>query len=176
MSTDDTHNLHQTLNLFLQALPPDSPPYCLIGALAVGTWGRVRATQDLDFLMMLTDETSARMVGILESFGFTFDTRWAHQNPIAKDRVIRLRHTIYPLDLIKPADPHETEVLARRTIIPIAQSSVWVATAEDLILLKLKASRDHDFEDARSIVRRQGSDLDPDYLWSWGTAWAFKEN
>ena len=76
----------------------------------------------------------------------------AYQNPMAKDRVIRLRHTIYPLDLIKTADRHEAEVLARRIIVPFAQTSVWVATAEDLILLKLKASRDHDFEDARSIV------------------------
>jgi hypothetical protein len=127
----------------------------------------VRATQDLDFLMMLTDETSARMINSLEPFGFTLDTRWASQNPMAKERVIRLRHTIYPLDLIKTADRHEAEVLARRMIVPFAQTSVWVATAEDLILLKLKASRDHDFEDARSIVRRQGSHLDPDYLWSW---------
>jgi len=42
-----------------------------------------------------------------------------------------------------------------------------MATSEDLILLKLKACRDHDMVDARSIVHRQATRLDLDYLWRW---------
>ena len=37
------------LSAFARALPEPGPDYCLIGALALGVWGAVRATQDIDF-------------------------------------------------------------------------------------------------------------------------------
>ena len=43
----------------------------------------------------------------------------------------------------------------------------WVCGPEDLILMKLKASRGHDFEDAISIMLNPNLQLDFDYLWSW---------
>jgi hypothetical protein len=45
--------------------------------------------------------------------------------------------------------------------------AVWIATPEDLILMKLKASRPHDFEDALGIVKNPYLQLDLPYLWSW---------
>jgi len=106
-----------TLRLLLNSFPPDAPPYCVIGALAVGAWGQPRATKD---------------------------------------------------------DAHEREALTRRVSLIIEGQPVWMATPEDLILLKLKACRDRDLVDALSIVLRQASRLDLDYLWRWRIGWACK--
>jgi len=156
-----------TLRLLLNSFPPDAPPYCVIGALAVGAWGRPRATQDIDLLILLEESTCREFTGRLGSAGFTLDEEWARQNPLMKGRGIRLRHRSLPVDLIIPQDLHEREALARRVSLTIEGLPVWMATPEDLILLKLKACRDHDLVDARSIVHRQATRLDLDYLWRW---------
>jgi hypothetical protein len=44
---------------------------------------------------------------------------------------------------------------------------VSVSSAEDLILLKLLASRPRDFDDVMGIVGNVAASLDMDYLWSW---------
>jgi hypothetical protein len=45
-----------TLRLLLHSFPPEAPPYCVIGALAVGAWGRPRATRlDLVYLWHWAD-------------------------------------------------------------------------------------------------------------------------
>jgi hypothetical protein len=65
------------------------------------------------------------------------------------------------------ADPHEEAALARRRTLHLLGVSVWVCSPEDLILLKLKASRPHDFEDALGIVMNPHLQLDLAYLWDW---------
>jgi hypothetical protein len=137
-----------TLRLLLNSFPPDAPPYCVIGALAVGAWGRPRATQDIDLLILLEESTQSEFTAWLGS-------------------AIRLRHRSHPVDLIIPGDAHEREALTRRVSLIIEGQPVWMATPEDLILLKLKACRDHDLVDARSIVHQQAARLDLNYLRNW---------
>ena len=156
-----------TLRLLLNSFPPDAPPFCVIGALAVGAWGRPRATQDIDLLILLEESTCRQFTERLGSAGFALDENWARQNPMMKGRGMRLRHHSHPVDLLIPGDAHERETLARRVSLTVEELPVWMATPEDLILLKLKACRDHDLVDARSIVHRQAASLDLDYLWRW---------
>lgn len=156
-----------TLRLLLNSFPPDAPPYCVIGALAVGAWGRPRATKDIDLLILLEESTQPEFTAWLGSVGFTPDEDWARQNPLMKGRGIRLRHRSHPVDLMIPGDGHEREALTRRVSLTIEGLPVWMATPEDLILLKLKACRDHDLVDARSVVHQQAARLDLNYLWNW---------
>ena len=156
-----------TLRLLLNSFPPDAPPYCVIGALAVGAWGQPRATKDIDLLILLEESTQPEFTAWLGTAGFTLDEDWARQNPLMKGRGMRLRHRSHPVDLMIPGDAHEREALTRRVSLIIEGQPVWMATPEDLILLKLKACRDRDLVDALSIVHRQASRLDLDYLGRW---------
>jgi predicted nucleotidyltransferase len=52
-------------------------------------------------------------------------------------------------------------------IVEMAGVSVPFASAEDLIIHKLFAGRATDLEDAATVVRRKGRDLDWDYLEKW---------
>jgi hypothetical protein len=159
--------LFNTLKTLVHAIPTSAPPYCLIGGLALGTCGKVRATQDIDFLILLNDDTRAHLLSSLASQGFTIDTRWADANPMLQGTAIRLRFGAHPIDLIQPRDAHEQDALTRRRLVSAEELSVWVASPEDMILLKLKAGRDQDFLDTISIVGRPNQALDLDYLWSW---------
>lgn len=170
MPSDDQDPLASYLRAVLDALPQPAPPYCLIGALAVNAWGRLRATQDIDLLVLAEEAVRANLTDSLIAYGFQPDTRWILQNPMAKDRVLRLSHPSHPgipLDLIFSADSHEAQTLARRTFLPALGISAWVCSPEDLIVLKLKASRPHDFEDALGIIKNPHLQLDLDYLWHW---------
>lgn len=158
------------LQAVIEALPHPTPPYCLVGALAVNAWGRVRSTEDIDLLVLSREPARAELTDSLLARGFQPDATWIGQNPMAKDRVLRLGHPSHPgipLDLMFSADPHEESALARRRTLHLLGVSVWVCSPEDLILLKLKASRPHDFEDALGIVKNPHLQLDSAYLWSW---------
>ncbi len=92
----DHQTLLQALQSIIKALPPSPPPYCLIGALALGAWGQVRATQDIDLLVLLEDDQLDRLQEVLAPIGFTLDVGWAETNPMLKGRGIRFRHVDYP--------------------------------------------------------------------------------
>ena len=168
-------NLYKILIAFLRALPSPEPLYCLIGGLALGTWGTVRATQDVDVLMFLDGETRQHLISVLASHGFVVDHRWAQANPMLDGILTRFRHGFCPVDLLQPRDSHERETLARRRLVELEETSVWVASPEDLLLLKIKAGRDQDFLDAVNIVTQQRESLQLDYLWNWADRLGLQE-
>ena len=86
--------------------------------------------------------------------------------PLPRQTPSTQTHTI-PLDLLFATDPQSQSTLARRRPLHLLDISLWVCSPEDLILLKLKASRPHDFEDALGIVSNPHLELEFDYLWKW---------
>jgi hypothetical protein len=142
----------------------------LIGALAVSAWGRIRTTQDIDLLVLSHQPARAELIDAFLARGFQPDTIWMELNPMAKDVVSRLIHPLHPgipLDLVFAVDPQSESALARRQSLQVFGISLWVCSPEDLILLKLKASRPRDFEDALGIIKNPRLQLDFAYLWSW---------
>jgi len=166
----DRQSLEEYLRTIVDTLPTPTPAYCIVGALALGAWGRIRSTKDIDLLVIAEESERKQLVGTLGQGGFVLDQRWLDLNPFASERVNRFSHPSYegtPLDIIFAADQHEEEMLQRRQAIDILGVNTWVCGPEDLILMKLKASRPHDFEDVTSIVVNPNLQLDLDYLWSW---------
>lgn len=155
------------LSAFARALPKPGPDYCLIGALALGVWGAVRATQDIDFLMLLDDDSRDALMASLSAAGFQVDTRWADLNPTAKDSFVRLAFGPHAVDLMLARDAFHREALVRRRSVAIDGLTIAVASAEDLMLLKLRAGRDQDFVDVVGVAARQGPALDLPYLRAW---------
>ncbi len=66
-------------------------------------------------------------------------------------------------------DQHQEEAFHRRRSLVVAGRSVWFVSPEDLIVMKLKAGRPHDFEDAVSVLSAQKGKLDEKYMadWAW---------
>lgn len=154
----------------VEALAAASQPYCVIGALALGAWGRPRATYDLDLLILAARSAPEPFLNPLLSNGFCIDERWRAENPMAKDAVLRLTHSAapdFPVDLIYATGELQRSALTRRRQKLLQGIHLWVCSAEDLLLLKLWASRPRDFDDAVTIVKNPNVQLDLTYLWSW---------
>jgi hypothetical protein len=169
MAPANPDSLSDYLRAIVTALPQSSP-YCLVGALAVNAWGRLRATKDIDLLILSDVPARTEVIDALLAQEFQIDETWLEHNPMAKDVVMRLTHRSYstiPLDLLFANDRQSQSALTRRRSLQLLGTSLYVCGPEDLILLKLKAGRPHDFEDALGIVKNPHLELDRDYLWSW---------
>lgn len=170
MPSADPGSLSGFLKRVIEALPQPTPAYCVIGALAVAGWGQVRSTRDIDLLVLSEEPGRTQLIDGLMAHGFTRDTEWAERNPLAKDVVLRLSHRSYPglpLDLLFATDSHARSTLQRRRALNVLGISLWVCGPEDLIVLKLKAGRPHDFEDALGILKNPELRLDLSYLRNW---------
>ena len=170
LSEDREFGYLDVLSTAVEALSIPSLPYCLIGALALGAYGRPRATHDVNLLILTDSATSHSYLDPLRAKGFAVASDWHKSNPMAQNVVIRLKHTSapdFPLDLIFATSPLHKNALDRRKLFNLHGTQVSVSSAEDLILLKLLAGRPRDFDDVMGIVGNAGPPLDLDYLWSW---------
>lgn len=167
MATTDPHPFEDAFEDLFRTLNQLPFPYCLMGALALGAWGTPRATHDLDAMIAIRHTDRPQLLEALIAFEFTEDTQWAEHNPMIKEFHIRLHRGAIPVDLILPKDTHDQACLARRRRYELGNLSLWIISPEDLVIHKLKAGRAQDFIDVLSVVQRQASSLDRDYITDW---------
>ena len=55
--------------------------YVLVGAWALSVWGTSRATNDVDFLVLVDDEELSRLSDRMMHAGFELDDTWLKWNP-----------------------------------------------------------------------------------------------
>lgn len=148
-------------------------PFMLIGGQAVLIHGEPRLTLDIDITLGVGPDGLSRVLVAVEAMGgrplpeavedFVGDT---FVLPVADTE------TGVRIDLIFSTTPFEAQAIERAIRVEVSGETVPFATAEDLILHKLFAGRPRDTEDAESIVRRKGAELDWDYLARWGEEFA----
>jgi hypothetical protein len=142
-------------------------PYVLIGAWALVVWGRPRATNDLDFLVLVNEDNVDRLRNRLTQAGLEFDETWQEWNPMLRGFQLRFQLPGITIDILRPRDPHDRQVFQRKRKKRMDGSYYWVICPEDFILQKLKVGRPRDFEDAMSVMERRGKELDHAYLEQW---------
>lgn len=150
-------------------------PYCLLGALALGAWGTPRTTQDVDVFIGLEPSDHQRLLEAMEATGFSYDAQWAEANPMIREVHLRFQRGPIPCDLLLPRDDHDREILPRRQRVQLGDRDVWVISAEDLILHKLKVGRAQDFVDVLSVLHHQKGALDLQYVESWSLRLGIRE-
>lgn len=142
-------------------------PYVLIGAWALTAWGRPRATNDLDFLVLVNEADLHRLGDRISQKGFKLDETWQEWNPMLKGFHLRLQDQGIPVDLLRPRDPHDQQIFRRKRKKRMDGHYYWIVSLEDFILQKLKVGRPRDFEDAVSIIERFRGKLDHEHLVFW---------
>lgn len=137
---------------------------CFIGGIAVQRWGEPRVTRDVDltlvagfgsedlFTIPLLDAYPAR----IEDAG-EFARRY---------RVLLLRtESGVGIDVSLGALPFEESVVSRATLFSFGPGlDIRICSAEDLVVLKLFASRPLDIRDAEGVVIRHKHQLDWTYI------------
>jgi hypothetical protein len=141
--------------------------YIIFGAVAVGIWGRVRATLDVDVMIRTDNAGLSRVEAAAEAAGLAVDRRWLEWNPQRRGIQLRLILEPYRADVVRTMDAHDHASIERRCRVDWRGRSLWVVSPEDLILQKLKAQRDQDLIDAVGIVEEQLGRLDQQHLDLW---------
>jgi hypothetical protein len=131
-------------------------PHALIGAGAMSVVGYVRATQDLDFLVISDRVLNASFwIGMGDSVEVEInDGRMDWSDPLAG--VVRIEDavTLEQVDIVVGKHPRWQEpILDRANDTDLSNGLVVpVAQAADLVLLKLFAGSPHDDNDIRMLL------------------------
>ncbi len=148
------------------------------GALANNYWGIVRATQDVDCLVLipalawqqLADELAANQVVLRDDAGREQPITAALMRAQAdQQRLIELWKHGIRAEIFLPVLPLQDEILRRAVPMPFRQRSIPITTAEDLVLLKMAFHREKDLIDVRGILWVRRGQLDIAYMRHWSS-------
>jgi hypothetical protein len=156
----------------VQALNATHVPYMVVGSLSSNVYGIPRSTKDADFVLELGSIPIERVMQQLGQ-SYKLDPQMSFET-ITSTLRYRILHqaSAFLIELfLLSNDAHDRERFARRRIVKYAGHDVYVATAEDVIVTKLRWSRQgkraKDIEDVRSVVSMQNDKVDWDYVHRW---------
>lgn len=147
------------------ALGSANVPWYLFGARAAILHGVARLTADVDVTVRLPDTLStSALVAVLERHRFR--PRVTGADFFERTRVVPFVHTTttLPLDVVLAGPGLEDRFFARATVRLIEDVQVPVASAEDVILMKVLAARPKDVEDIVAIAAAHAGTLDLVYI------------
>jgi hypothetical protein len=145
------------------ALTEAGIPHAISGALAMASHGFVRATRDIDILIVTTSLELPRVFEIVRSFGFRGDDRELIES-FRKNAVAELTSGPASVEILAPVLPWHREVLDRAVRLKIAGEEVPFVAVEDLVVLKLLWLRDKDRADIRALLAARGDEMDADRI------------
>ena len=138
--------------------------YCFIGGVAVQRWSEVRVTRDVD-LTLLTGFGKEDLY--IDALLTRFAARGANAAQLARSRRVLLlcSSTGIGIDVSLGALPFEELAVAHATPHEYAPGVILrTCSAEDLVVMKLFASRPLDIRDAEGVALRHGKELDWRYV------------
>lgn len=148
-------------------------PHMAVGAIAAGTYGIPRATKDIDLLVSIDIKNGVHQLiaGLSEIIEFEsqcqFDTITWGKRHIGVSRSA----TPYKVELFEMFDDDfvKSEFSRRqRRFVPLLNREIWLPTAEDIVVQKLRWGRSKDLDDARDVLAVQGPEtLDMVYVENW---------
>ena len=151
--------------------------YVVVGSFASSLYGVYRATADFDLVAALKPEHIKPFVEALQN-DFYLDATTIRQ-AILLNKSFNLIHfdSAFKIDLfvLKPEPFNQQELVRRRreNIDPETEQQIYVTTAEDTILAKLKWYRkggevsQKQWSDIKGVLKVQDQQLDYEYLRHW---------
>jgi len=150
--------LYQALRKIISVLESLEVSYALIGGLALAFYQVVRATKDLDLLILLSPADMAKFAGQLAASGLPSSAReGAPGDPVVGVVVVQVPVGGGQLtcDLLLPSARWQSEAVRNARTFDIEGLPVRVVQARDLFLLKLYAGGPQDLLDASRLLQRQ---------------------
>src|SRR5687768_4580050 len=147
-------------------------PYMLVGSFSSNLWGIPRSTKDADFVVELGD-TSVGAIAAALGGDYRLDPQMSFESVTGTMRY-QINHPLsaFTVELfLLGNDPHDRARFERRIVKSLEGRSVFVATAEDVVIMKLRwvgrAKRSKDVEDVKDVLDVQRANLDLAYIRHW---------
>ncbi len=156
--------LQTTLADVIRFLDERQVSYAMIGGLAASLRGEPRVTADVDLVLGVDVDRALELVVNLQ--GTPFQPLFSGvEEVVRKAFILPLRHTVtgVKVDMAIGLSGFERQVIARAEQTRVADCEVALATAEDLVVMKLLAGRPRDLQDVHGIAMVQGEGLDWEY-------------
>jgi hypothetical protein len=148
-----------------------SADWMLIGGVAVASWGRPRATADLDVALSVSTDLAEAIDRHMAVDGWV---KAGGPGQIKDSGVYLVQYArdlgggrVMGLDLFFAMSDWQRKALERRREVTFRGRTYWTATAEDLILYKLIADRGIDQADVDNVLDRRRDGLDLPYVAAW---------
>jgi len=142
--------------------------YVIIGGLAVGMWGHIRATKDIDILADIKSDILNGFTEKLKAKGYKVGIR---RGDVFDPIPLMLRITIPEgkggptvADMLIITRDWEKEILKNKRQFKYEDISVNLISVEDLILIKLRSSSPIDEFDARELFLINKDEIDHELL------------
>ena len=159
----------EVVRVVVNLLERHEADYQIVGAIACFLYGPIRFTQDVDFVVSIPGiELDALLRELPDEFEidpqarmelFTGTMRWVVRVPGSELKV--------EFFLLGDDAHHRKEFVRKQRRMLPAGVEASVATAEDLIIQKLRWAREKDVTDIRGILALQGDVLDFPYIEKW---------
>jgi hypothetical protein len=154
------------------ALEASHLPYMIVGSLATNFHGIPRSTADADFVLALAPHALERFTESLPP-ELRLQPQGSFETVTGTLRyVIELDASPFVCELfVLSDDPHDRDRFSRRERVDILGRTASIASAEDMIVTKLRwaqlGNRHKDVDDARNIIAVRDHDLDWPHIRRW---------
>ncbi len=137
--------------------------YALVGGMALSQWGVVRATYDVDIKVLVPDmDYSAIRAALRAAF-----PRRAREHLPRESLVIAVEIEGVPVDFLLALPGYEELIIQRAVRRDLGGWTVWICSAEDLIIQKVVAGRPRDWSDVEALLIEQQGRIDEAYIEGW---------
>ena len=139
--------------------------YLVTGGIAVNLYGFIRATMDLDLLMLLDDVNTGKFIKIVKELGYqpgipvAIDDlsdpvkrmEWISKKNMKVFSVYNPENSMEHVDILLEDNIGFRQAYARREIIKTGNLTINLVNIDDLIRLKEIAGRERDKNDVRAL-------------------------
>jgi hypothetical protein len=161
-----------TLDLIIAQIERMAVSYVIMGGLAVRAYSIPRATEDIDFTLALRREQVVDFLLALDLDDFEvpepYLKGWVDE--VKGLKLVKVKRYVVggavDVDLFLADSDYQDEVLRRKCLAEVEGRRYWIASAEDIVLLKLIAGRPRDLIDVADVLFTQG-ELDVEYMRLW---------
>lgn len=137
--------------------------HAISGAIAMAAHGYVRATVDLDILVVAPSLRLPQVFDIIRRHGFRGDDRELIAS--LRDRfVAALEAGPTTVEVLVPVLPYHHGIVDRAVAKPLRGRQVPFVSVEDLIVLKMLWHRAKDVADVHALVALPGATLDREFV------------
>jgi hypothetical protein len=160
----------------LKALESAGVPYMLTGSFASSFHGAPRTTQDVDIVIAPTLGSLQRLISEFPEDRY-YVSREAALQAYGSESLFNVidMDSGWKIDfIVRKSRPFSVEEFERRREAELLGTTMYVASAEDVILSKLEWAKmtgsERQIADVTGILRTQGTDVDVDYVKRWVAA------